>query len=465
MTTSTAQKKIIDIWSALPPAYSEGDLQQNLVVPLLNALDISFYQIKITPNISAPGVPALKPDLLVYQSTSHAPVLVIENKKRIPTIANTSEPNFTSFCLQNSLYKDAVGYQGSSGNGIKQYLSNALVDPGFLASYGLVFNGDFFQLWRRVDGLVFPLTPIQKVTKTSIPLLMYQLAYCLQNPQPALVAAVWNQKGGVAKTTNVINFGAALALQGKKVLLIDLDPQNDLTRGLGVSLNQYSDYLDPCIKKLQMDDLDTAKKILDVAIQSKKFPTTDRKEYVLSVLSATTKSLNEFRDDDTVPTIFLFKKLINLLKPYYDYIFIDASPTFDKLTQCVLFACDTVSIPVDYGDKSLHHGVQLYQSTVPQIREIRAKNERLHLGPWNLGLVFSNCSSDTGTVLQNLIQQNLQNKNFAGKQCSTHLKNYSQAKIAEFKHAPAVCWQNSPITKLYTSLIDEIFLGHNFTDH
>jgi cellulose biosynthesis protein BcsQ len=73
---------------------------------------------------------------------------------------------------------------------------------------------------------------------------MQQLEYCLKNPRTALVAAVWNQKGGVAKTTNIVNLGATLALEGKRVLLIDLDPQNDLTRGVGADVSWFPNYLD-----------------------------------------------------------------------------------------------------------------------------------------------------------------------------------------------------------------------------
>lgn len=157
--------------------------------------------------------------------------------------------------------------------------------------------------------------------------------------------------------------------------------------------------------------------------------------------------------------------MVKLIKQKYDYILIDIAPTLDRLAQCVLFTCDTVLIPVDYGEKSLHHGLQIHQSLVPKLRESRSKGEQLHVGPWNLGIVFSNCPSDPGSALQGLIDGHLKSKGFSGNKYQTHLRAYTQTKVAEFKRAPAICWQASPITKLYTQLTDEVFLNHNFTDH
>ncbi|MCY7320482.1 MAG: AAA family ATPase [Phormidesmis sp. CAN_BIN36] len=404
---------------------------------------------------------------MIYHDVTQPPVLVMENKRRDPFLAAVPEKDFAEVCKKHPLYQQAVGYENCGGNnrGIKQY-SDSKVPSALLASYGLVFNGDFFQLWRRVDGLVMPLTPIQKVTKSSIPALMQQLEYCLQNPHTALVAAVWNQKGGVAKTTNIINLGATLALEGKRVLLIDLDPQNDLTRGIGADSNWFPDYLELCAAKLQLDQLDEAKSLLKKAIQTRKFPTSDRKEYMLSVLSTDDKSLKSFRDSIDVEPTGLFKKLVKQLHLDYDYIFIDVSPTPDKLTQSVLLSSDAVLIPIDLGGKSLHHAVHLYGTTIPKIREIRAaRKERLHFGPWNLGIVFSNCPADVGMALEECIKQELSSKNFTGKQCTTRLRTYAQAKVAEFKHVPVISWQGSPITKLYANLAKELFLDSNFTDH
>lgn len=465
MKSLNAYKKLAQHWAELPLDYNESDLEMNLVQPLLQSLNLNHLQIKNTPAL---GGKAGTPDRLIYTNPSQPPVLVIENKKRVSELANTPEASFANICKDHLLYRKAVGYEAPGEKGIKQYLDITKVPSQSLASYGLVFNGDFFQLWRRVDGLVLPMTPIQKVTKTSLPGLMQQLEYCLEHPHTALVSAIWNQKGGVAKTTNIVNIGAALALEGKRVLLIDLDPQNDLTRGVGADPNWFPGYLEQCDKKLQLEEWDEAKQLLTKAIQIRKFPTTDKnkKDFKLSVLSSDEKGLKAFRDSPDVEPAAIFKKLVRLLYLDYDYIFIDVSPTPDKLTQSVLLACDTVLIPIDLGGKSLHHAVQLYSNTIPKFREVRAaKKERLHLGPWNLGIVFSNCPGDAGVVLEEHIKQALNKSNFSGNQCKTRLKTFAQTKVAEFKHVPVICWQSSPITKLYADLVKELFLNPNFIDH
>lgn len=459
---NAAQKRVISKWLELAEDAKEKIVETSLVFPMLEVLGIKSQQIA-SCNIAIAGKPGLIPDVLVYQDLNQPPVLVIENKKRHPVLANASDTDFVSLCQQHLLYKEAVGY---TSNGIQQYLNIDLIKPEFLASYGLVFSGDFFQLWRRVDGLIFPLTPIQRVTEASIPVLMQQLEYCLNNPQPALVSAVWNRKGGVAKTTNTLNIGATLALAGKKVLLVDLDPQQDLTKGLGLISRIPADYLKPCIDKFDLKEFEEVKSILDDRIQARTFPTTDSRGYSLSLLATNRESLEKFRDRhkdfSTAPAIVI-KQIIKSLQSDYDYIFIDTSPSPDKLTESVLYSCDTVLVPFDFSD-ALHHAVEVYTQTVPKMRAIRSATEQLHLAPWNIGLVFSNCPADAGG-LEKIAQAELEKRGFSGKQCETRLKTYAQTKIATFREAPVVCWQNSPITKLYSNLVNEVFLSHNFTDH
>ncbi len=335
--------------------------------------------------------------------------------------------------------------------------------PKYLAAYGWVFNGDFFQIWRRVDGLVFPLTPVLKVTAANFPKLLRQLEYCL-TPQRALVTAIWNQKGGVAKTTNTINLGAALAIAGKKVLLIDLDPQTDLTRGLKAIIKD-KECLQKCIDKIQLKDYKSAKDILSGAVQVRKFKTTESQHFSLSVLPGEENELKIFREKtqnfpDQLKRSFI-EKIIKLLSDDYDYVFIDASPTIDVLSTGMLASCDTVLIPVDFDKKSLHHAAAV-DHFLPKLRNARVEKWELPVVPWNLGLVFSNCPDEKGNILQNHINQTIKQLKFTGKPYKTELKIYAQTKVAEYSQVLVICWHKSPITKLYKNLALEVFLNHNF---
>jgi len=471
MVTRKSTTQVIDRWKQIPISYSEPDVEQHLMTLIWEALELDFTQVK--KNCGLGTGTGLIPDFLVYQDPAQPPVLVVEAKKRHPNYANAPELGFADWCKDQSLYKQAVGYPvpNNNNNGIRQYLDKNKVAPNCLASYGWVFNGDFFQLWRRVDGLVFPMTPIQKFTQTNIPKLLQQLEYCLRNPQRALVTTCWNQKGGVSKTTNTINLGATLAAQGKNVLLIDLDAQTDLTAGVGLSSippsTPHADYLRPSLDQLQLKNFDDAKKILQAAIQHRNFPTSDKSLFSLDILPGERKFIDNFIDGlpfDNKTKVQLFKKLCELLREEYDYIFIDVAPSLNILTDAVLLSCDTVLIPLDYGRKALHHGVNVYQGKIPQARGIRAKTERLHFGLWNLGMIFSNCPSDCGAKLDACIDAELKAKSFTGKICKTRLQSYALTKLAEFKHVPVICWQSSPIAKLYKQLANEVFLNHHFID-
>jgi chromosome partitioning protein len=458
----TSSKKIVDIWTSLPTSYSEADLGANFMAKLFDYLGLNHHQIKNTPRIGA----GLIPDYLIYNDPAQPPILAIEIKKRESGLAAESDAQFVSTCQNHPLYKDAVGLSDNPrNNGIIQYLDIDNVNSSHLANYGLVFNGDFFQLWRRVDGLVIPMTTIRRVNKTSLPKLLKELAHCLQAPPSALVTAIWNSKGGVAKTTNTINVASCLALAGKRVLLIDLDPQNDLTSGIGLKANYAPDYFDRVYDQLQLQEFDRAKDILTKSIQVKSFATSDAQSFHLSLLSSSKDYLNNI--DNTIraqkPHV-IFNDILNLVRGNYDYIFIDASPKSDKLAECLLCNADTILLPFDLGAKSLKHAIDLSSKVIPTIQTMREKADDFTVGPWNLGLVYSLCPAQIGVGIEKSIADVIEQKGFTGKQVKTRLINYAQTKQAEFQEKPVICWQDSQITKLFHKLTTEVFLGHNYTD-
>ena len=475
------EEEVINIWKKIPHKCSETNLENHFVSPLLKFLGLDIDRILVNPKLGTGA--GLKPDYLVYRDIHEPPVLVIEDKKRVSELATASDEDFIEQCKSHPLYQEAVGYPEKPGNnGIKQYLdkSNPSIDSKRLATYGLVFNGDFFQLWRRVDGLILPLTPIQRVNQKTIPELIKQLKYCIFEAPKALVTGIWNRKGGVAKTTNTLNLASVLALNGKKVLLIDFDTQTDLTRALKLNPQDYQGYLGKCLTKIYAHKLDDAKDILKKAIQNTKYSTVNLDNFSLDIfpgnsedLEALSKGISNKKIDSQLATIRslgragiikVIQKMIQILSCDYDYIFIDNSPAIDNATLGILGACDTVLMPCDYSKKTLHHAADIENRILPGIRNFNSDQNKLDYKPLGIGIVFSNCPPNDVPSLEKCIQNELKYKNFNGKQYQTRLKIYAQTKLAEYKHKPVVCWNNSPITKLYHQLVNEIFLTHNFID-
>jgi len=140
------------------------------------------------------------------------------------------------------------------------------------------------------------------------------------------IISLLNHKGGVGKTTSTINIGAGLVELGKRVLLIDLDPQANLTLALGVP-RQPSSMYEAMRGEAELAPF-TLKEGLDVVIS------------VLDLSGVEMELLNEAGRE------FLLKELLSPHRNTYDYVIIDCPPSLGLLTLNALTASDTVMIPV-----------------------------------------------------------------------------------------------------------------------
>lgn len=191
--------------------------------------------------------------------------------------------------------------------------------------------------------------------------------------------AIFNQKGGVGKTTTNINLSACLAMKGKKVLVVDIDPQGNTTSGIGLVKRklQYTIY-DVIVNK----DFDISKAILHTKTEG-----LDILPASVDLAGAEIELVNlEGRERR-------LKKAIDKVKPLYDFVFIDCPPSLGLLTINSLTAVDSVLIPIQCEFYALE-GVSQLMSTVEMVRKNMNPNIEIE------GVILSMFDGRTNLSLQ-----------------------------------------------------------------
>ena len=166
------------------------------------------------------------------------------------------------------------------------------------------------------------------------------------------IISIANQKGGVGKTTTAINLSAAIAEQGKKVLLIDVDPQGNATSGLGIELedDDYTIY-DVLIDELPLDDVIIKTDYNNLWL----CPSSE------SLAGAEIELVSEEKRE------YKLKNAISKLEENFDYIFLDCPPSLGLVTLNCLTATNTVLIPIQCEYYALE-GVSLLTSNIRRIK-------------------------------------------------------------------------------------------------
>ena len=183
-------------------------------------------------------------------------------------------------------------------------------------------------------------------------------------PKPPKIVSIVNQKGGVGKTTTAINLAAGLVEAGKKVLVVDLDPQGNASTGLGIALDdrEYTTYellledipVSDVVQKTSIDGLSIVPATIDLSSADIELISNEKRSYLLHDALRQTQ-MDQFG---------------------FDYIMIDCPPSLNLLTVNALIASDSVLVPLQSEFFALE-GLSQLMLTIREVRQ--SGNNRLRI--------------------------------------------------------------------------------------
>ena len=242
------------------------------------------------------------------------------------------------------------------------------------------------------------------------------------------IIAIANQKGGVGKTTTAINLCASLSHRGKKVLLVDCDPQGNATTGMGVNKTKVKSLYDVLLREKPIKDAIVATQYGHVIASN------------AELVGANVELVDlEGRE-------YILKNALSQIKDSYDFIFIDCPPSLELLTLNSLCAADTVLVPVQcefYALEGLSDLLDTIKLTTKRLnRELKIE-----------GIVLT--MYDSRTKLSEEVAGELK-KHFGGKVYDTSIPRNVRLSEAPSYGKPCIAYDRlSKGTRAYLHLANE----------
>lgn len=423
-----------------PTERVERVVVQHFASPLLQALGFDESEIReeFETGCGQVDLAARKngdPEDIFFRSPKN-PYLLLEAKSRAVNLR------------EGSCYRDAVCQ-------IESYL---LAKNCKSAKWGIITNANNIQLWRKHGKVVHPATANLDISSDNIESIVRNLRDKIENYERALTVCVYNNKGGVGKTTTIINLAAALKTKGKKVLVVDFDSQGDLTRSLEATPGKIT--LTQCLKDPKID--------IHAIVQTYKL-----KGFSIFDIIPRDPELETLTDSQSLAYIQKgtrrLRDLIAPLRNEYDYILIDCPTQWLYFSQSGVFAADVILIPTRPDDlSSLNNAARVITKFIPETARSRQDG-----GPIALPAFFNGVSSRSEHTIQ-LANKEIwklinQEKSVDLLHFWPHFKKGNENKSifrmpdsavissAKFERVPAV-FKHTRVLEYYQSLAREYFI-------
>ncbi|MEA5464521.1 AAA family ATPase [Leptothoe sp. PORK10 BA2] len=354
---------------------------------------------------------------------------------------------------------------------LKQYL---LAPQSKTVRWGVLMNSLDVQLFRKHGKIIHPALPCLSF-KEDIPATVAAIKSQIEKPKQGLVVTVYNNKGGVGKTTTISNLAAVLSQLKKRVLVIDLDSnQGDLGDALGMAKTSGD------MKSLLLGELKDIREIT----RSYKFSHPRLKnDYGFDVVLADQELSSTNENPGLKATItqkgkpYTLLKALELAKQEYDYIFIDAPPGWLIYSQQAVCAADVVLIPARHDNlHSLQNAGMAIARFIPAAQ--KALRKYGYPGPVALPVFLNNAHSITDAQV-NVMHKAIARIITSNKQYGINLTPYFYSKRrprhdsqdlamisvpylayisqSDFIHIPGAFWHKT-VRDQYVNLVKEYFL-------